>query len=101
MDMRLRMPSARVDRTDPADLPTLGMPSPVTTSSPEPAHPVHDPDPSRQLVAWQVPWGVRTASEWSWRLLLIATGTLAALWLFAYLSEVTVPIVIGLLLAAC
>jgi predicted PurR-regulated permease PerM len=43
---------------------------------------------------------VRTASEWSWRLLLIAAATLGALWLFAYLSQVTVPIVVALLLAA-
>ncbi len=96
------MPSGRVGRSDPADLPRLGMPAPSTPQSAAPSHPVpvHDPDPEHQPVAWQVPWGVRTASEWSWRLLLIAAATLAALWLFAYLSEVTVPIVVALLLAA-
>lgn len=77
-------------------------PSPTATPAPTPApnHPVHDSDPSHQPVAWQVPWGVRTASEWSWRLILIAAATLGALWLFAYLSAVSVPLVVALLLAA-
>lgn len=44
--------------------------------------------------------GVRTASEWSWRLIVVATALFGALWLFAYLSEVTVPLIVALLLAA-
>ena len=98
------MPSGRVGRADPADLPRLGMTSPAPTPSP-----IHAPvtadlgadlDPSHQPVAWQVPWGVRTASEWSWRLLLIAAATFGTLWLVAFLSEVTVPIIVAILLAA-
>ncbi|GAA4112026.1 AI-2E family transporter [Knoellia locipacati] len=44
--------------------------------------------------------GVRTASEWAWRLIVVATALLGTLWLFAYLSEVTVPLIVALLLAA-
>lgn len=93
------MPSGRVGRADPADLPRLGAPTPSAAPPPVIAAPV-DPDPAHQPVAWQVPWGVRTASEWSWRLILIAAAILGGLWLFAYLSEVTIPIVVALLLAA-
>ncbi|KGN42019.1 hypothetical protein N801_03100 [Knoellia aerolata DSM 18566] len=105
------MPSGRVGRADPADLPRLGMPAPAEAPTPGPGHhtaatahptghPVPDLDPAHQPVAWQVPWGVRTASEWSWRVILIAAAILGGLWLFAHLSEVTVPIVVALLLAA-
>ena len=96
------MPSGRVARADPADLPRLGMPAPTAAPAADSGHPTGevDPDPAHQPVAWQVPWGVRTASEWSWRLLLIAAAVLGGLWLFAYLSEVTIPIVVALLLAA-
>ena len=66
------------------------------TPAPEPL----DTDPTHQPAAWQVPMGVRTASEWAWRLIVVATALLGALWLFAYLSEVTVPLVVALLLAA-
>lgn len=44
--------------------------------------------------------GVRTASEWSWRLIIVAAAIFGALWIIAYLSAVTVPIIIALLLAA-
>ena len=59
-----------------------------------------DTDPTHQPAAWQVPMGVRTASEWAWRLIVVATALLGALWLFAYLSEVTVPLIVALLLSA-
>lgn len=47
-----------------------------------------------------MPSGVRTASEWSWRLLIIAIGIYAVVWLLAQISEVTIPIIVALLLAA-
>lgn len=94
------MPSTRPHRADPADLPRLGAPpaSPATTTTPATGH--LDTDPSHQPAAWQVPIGVRTASEWAWRLLVVSAAVLGALWLFAYLSEVTVPLIVALLLAA-
>ncbi|CAN7321647.1 AI-2E family transporter [Knoellia sp. LjRoot47] len=94
--MRLRMPSSRAGSADPADLPRLGAPAPTTTPTTE----NQDTDPTHQPAAWQVPMGVRTASEWSWRLIVVATALFGALWLFAYLSEVTVPLIVALLLAA-
>lgn len=90
------MPSTRVGRADPADLPRLGAPAPSTAAPAE----VVDPDPAHQSAVWQVPLGVRVASEWGWRLIVVSAALLGALWLFAYLSEVTVPLVVALLLAA-
>ncbi|WP_404384840.1 AI-2E family transporter [Knoellia locipacati] len=94
--MRLRMPSSRAGQADPADLPRLGAPPPATSPTTEPV----DPDPAHQPAAWQVPIGVRTASEWAWRLIVVGAALYGAFWLFAYLSEVTVPLVVALLLAA-
>jgi len=94
------MPSGRVGRADPADLPKLAISAPTTAATTTPSQPDLDADPTHQPAAWQVPMGVRTASEWSWRLIIISAAVLGALWIFAYLSEVTVPIIIALLLAA-
>lgn len=94
------MPSGRPGRAGPADLPRLGMPSPAPEQATAPTQPALDPDPTHQPAAWQVPMGVRTASEWSWRLIIVAAAVLGTLWLFAYLSEVTVPLIVALLLAA-
>jgi predicted PurR-regulated permease PerM len=47
-----------------------------------------------------VPRGVRTASEWAWRGLVIAAGLVAVLYLTSLLSEVVIPILVALLLAA-
>ncbi|MCE1177911.1 MAG: AI-2E family transporter [Micrococcales bacterium] len=47
-----------------------------------------------------IPRGVREASEWTWRLLLLAAGAIALGYLFRTLSEVIVPMVVALLLAA-
>ena len=43
---------------------------------------------------------VRAASEWTWRLLLIGAGAIALFLLLGFFSEIVVPLVIGLLLAA-
>lgn len=97
--MRLRMPSGRPGRSDPAALPRITSPS--TPSPPESQPATHaDSDPNHRPAAWQVPMGVRTASEWAWRLIIIAAAVLGALWVFAYLSEVTVPIIVAVLLTA-
>ncbi|WP_157073377.1 AI-2E family transporter [Kribbia dieselivorans] len=47
-----------------------------------------------------VPPTVRGASEWSWRLLVIAAGVVAVMWVLATLSTVTIPVAIAILLAA-
>jgi predicted PurR-regulated permease PerM len=43
---------------------------------------------------------MRAASEWSWRLLLVAAGAIAFFYLLTYFSEIIVPLAIGLLLCA-
>ena len=47
-----------------------------------------------------VPPAVRAASEWAWRLLLLAAGVLALIYLLGFLSEVVIPIVVAVLLTA-
>jgi putative heme transporter len=47
-----------------------------------------------------VPAGVKAASEWSWRLLLIAAGLFGLAMLVRSVSEVVVPLAIALLLTA-
>ena len=47
-----------------------------------------------------VPRGVREASEWSWRLLLIALGVLVLAIAVRSVSEIVIPLAVALLLAA-
>jgi len=47
-----------------------------------------------------VPPAVRAASEWAWRLLLLAAGLIALIYLLGFLSEIVIPIVVAVLLAA-
>ncbi len=87
--------SPGVHGPDPADLPLA-----ATT-------PVPREDPLTLVVAgqedtakWSVPLGVRTASEWAWRGLIIAAGVLAVLHLMTLLSEIVIPVIVALLLSA-
>ncbi|MEO7422580.1 MAG: AI-2E family transporter [Ornithinibacter sp.] len=50
--------------------------------------------------AWSVPIGVRTASEWAWRGLVIAAAAFVVLWGTTFVSELVIPIIVGLLLTA-
>lgn len=77
---------------DPADLPAT-LPG---HSGPAPL-PGGDP---RRPAEWSVPRGVRTASEWAWRGLVISAALVALLYLTSLLSEVVIPVVVALLLAA-
>ncbi len=105
--MRLRLP--RPDRTgdDPAALPraiVVGPPiapvDPVDPVAPvAPVVPVVPDDPNRP-VSWEVPRGIRTASEWAWRALVIGAALVAVLYLTGLLSEVVIPILVAMLLAA-
>ncbi len=47
-----------------------------------------------------IPQGIRTASEWSWRLLLIAAGISVAALAVVRMSEIVIPVIVALLLAA-
>lgn len=59
-----------------------------------------DPDRSGGAVAELVPWPMRVAAAVSWRFLLIIAGIGVLAWLVGYLSDVTIPIGIALLLSA-
>lgn len=56
--------------------------------------------PARQGDAAAVPQGIRLASEWTWRMLLIGVGILALLKLVSILSVVVFPVIVAVLLAA-
>lgn len=56
--------------------------------------------PAAQQTEEYVPVGVRVAASWAWRLLLLAALILAIGWLLRYLSEVTIPIAVAILLTA-
>lgn len=47
-----------------------------------------------------VPFGLRVAAGWSWRLAVVGAGVYLLGWLITYFSAVTVPIAVALLLAA-
>lgn len=53
-----------------------------------------------ELIERDVPRALRVGASWAWRLIAIAIMVAGILWLFDYLSEVTIPIAIAILLAA-
>jgi putative heme transporter len=85
------MTSTREPAAPAAQLPDLrpagALPARPTTTGVQ-------PDPVQA-----VPITVRRAAEWSWRLILIAIGTVVVVALIAYLKLVVVPVAIALLLA--
>jgi len=44
-----------------------------------------------------VPAGIEVATQWAWRLLVIAAAGLVGIWLLRYFSEITVPVAIAIL----
>ena len=88
MPMRLPRPLPR--RAGPADLPT-------TLAAPAAGEPFAGDDARAR---WSVPVGVRTASEWAWRGLVVAAAGVVLIRLASLLSEVVIPILVALLLAA-
>lgn len=47
-----------------------------------------------------VPFGVRIAAAWSWRLLLIVAGGAVAIWAIVQIRLVVIPVVVALLIAS-
>lgn len=90
--MRLPRPGGRPTTSGgPSDLPRS---LPATGVEPLTAH------DRRRPAEWGVPLGVRTASEWAWRGIVIGAALGVVLWLTTVLSEVVIPIVVALLLSA-
>jgi predicted PurR-regulated permease PerM len=91
------MRAARADETSG----TLAL-DPVP--EPPPREPVLEPPPVTPSVSSrddaEVPHGLRIAAAWSWRVLIIAVGAAAVLWLVGRLSAVLIPLSIALLLSA-
>lgn len=56
--------------------------------------------PRPQGRRYEVPIGVEIAAAWSWRLIIIGVAGAALAWTLGYLSEVTIPIAVALLLTA-
>ncbi len=98
MPLRLSLPgrNRQPDSGPPAARPALAVPIP----RPEPSGAPGTATAEGRPVQWSVPRGVRTASEWSWRVIVIGAAVYAALRLLGFLSEVVIPIVVALLLAA-
>ncbi len=78
-------------------------------SAPEPegSAPVGAPTPATApgsvgapTPADSVPFGLRAAAEWTWRVLLVGVGVFAIGWVLSRFSAVTVPVAIAILLAA-
>ncbi len=57
-------------------------------------------DDRRRHPEWAVPLGVRTASEWAWRAIVIAAAVVGVLYVASLISEVVIPLLVALLLAA-
>ena len=89
--MPLRLPRPGPRGAGPADLPT-------TMAVTAPTQPVADDGTG--AARWSVPPGVRTASEWAWRGLVVAAAGVVLIRLASLLSEVVIPILVALLLAA-
>ncbi len=90
--MQLRLPATRRRGAGPSDLPQ-------TLAGGEEARP-WAVDDERKHPEWAVPLGVRTASEWAWRAIVIAAAVVGVLYLASLLSEVVIPLLVALLLAA-
>ena len=94
--MPLRLPRPRPRGAGPADLPRTPA-APATPATPSGGEPFADDDVRAR---WSVPVGVRTASDWAWRGLVVAAAGVVLLRLASLLSEVVIPILVALLLAA-
>lgn len=78
--------SGRPDATTPEG----GRPRPP---GPRPARPRHGAEDD-------VPFGLRTAAAWSWRLIVVIAGFYVLVYAAAYVAVVVVPVIVALLLAA-
>ncbi len=49
---------------------------------------------------YQVPIGMEIATQWAWRILVIASAVLLGVFFLRYFSEITVPIAVAVLVTA-
>jgi len=80
-----------------------GVSGPPDATSPEggrPRRPQPRRTPRRDRAEDDVPFGLRTAASWSWRLIVVIAGFYVLLYAAAYVAVVVVPVIVALLLAA-
>ena len=62
---------------------------------------INKPEPTEhEVIERDVPRAVRVAAGWAWRMIVIVIMIAGIGWLFGYLSEVTIPIAVAILLTA-
>ena len=54
----------------------------------------------RQGIEDDVPYGLRTAAAWSWRMIVVIAGFYVLIYAATYIAVVVVPVIVALLLAA-
>ncbi|HEY0126161.1 MAG TPA: AI-2E family transporter [Blastococcus sp.] len=80
-----------------------GVSGPPEATSPEGGRPRRAQPrraPRRSSAEDDVPFGLRTAAAWSWRLIVVLAGCYVLLTAAAYVKVVVVPVLVALLLAA-
>jgi predicted PurR-regulated permease PerM len=80
-----------------------GVSGPPARTSPEGGRarrPAPRPGPRRDSAEDDVPFGLRTAAAWSWRVIVVIAGFYVLLYAAAYIAVVVVPVIVALLLAA-
>jgi predicted PurR-regulated permease PerM len=78
-----------------------GPPDRVSPEGAAPRRPAPLPArPRRSGAEDDVPFGLRTAAAWSWRLIVVIAGFYVLLYAAAYIAVVVVPVIVALLLAA-
>ncbi|WP_370618112.1 AI-2E family transporter [Mumia sp. Pv 4-285] len=73
---------------------------PVPASSPYAAPAVAVQPVPHDGAGPSVPFGVRLAAAWGWRVIVIAGAAYGVMWLLGYFSEITVPIAVAILVTA-
>jgi predicted PurR-regulated permease PerM len=80
-----------------------GVSGPPARRSPEGAparRPAPRPTSRRTGAEDDVPFGLRTAAAWSWRLIVVIAGFYVLLYAASYVAVVVIPVIVALLLAA-
>jgi predicted PurR-regulated permease PerM len=114
----VQIPDELVDDDTGATTPPLGSPEPGApdidtpggvSGPPDGGRPHLPAERSRRLMTGAdrrsapedgVPFGLRTAAAWSWRLIVVLAGFYVLLYAAAYVAVVVVPVIVALLLAA-
>jgi predicted PurR-regulated permease PerM len=114
----VQIPDELVDDDTGTTTPPLGSPEPGApdidtpgrvSGPPDGGRPHRPAERSRRLMTGAdrrsapedgVPFGLRTAAAWSWRLIVVLAGFYVLLYAAAYVAVVVVPVIVALLLAA-